>query len=221
MYSIVYYTANKPPPKLAEYCRKQIEKAKHPVAEIVCVTWQELGWGDQEIVTGVPASGGGLRNLFWQLLVGLRKARYDHVYLAEDDVLYPAGAFDWSITPHPLPGIYYNLNLCRMNSHGFWPTPQRVNSACAGHRKTLLQATDFKLDQIRRKERIRWSELGKDTNCDELVVDYCSVYPQVDVRWGGNLTGTRKAPGELYGDRVPFWGLHSEMMVKLGMEEKP
>jgi hypothetical protein len=222
-YSVIYYTAHKPHDKLAEAVRQSIEDAMSPEAELICVSWFPVKWerASTLIVTGErPPEMGGHENQFKQMLYGLQAATNDVCFLAEDDVLYPGGAWDWytGINQPQDSALAYNLNVWRMNEIGAWPTPQMVDSCCAGIKRILIEACQFKLAQIARGERIKWSELGKETPCDELVTLCKAQHPTIDIRWGGNLTGRREAPQGGNRIELPYWGSHAALCERVGIE---
>ena len=49
MYTILYYTANRPGPALATKVRELIDAARHPDSQTICVTHAPVDWGDVNV----------------------------------------------------------------------------------------------------------------------------------------------------------------------------
>ena len=213
-YSILYYTANRPKPELAEYVRSCIDAIREPESQTVCVTHDRVNWGDVEIVRGKVECG--LSDQYRQILAGIDACEHDTVFLAEDDVLYPPGHYEWRANGRRL--LAYDLHMCRMNELGFWPDFRQIDSGCCGSKRAIKEAAEWKLGELDAGRRVRWSELGAESPSTARTVDVSTKYPFLDVRWGGNLTGRREAREGKYHIKLPFWGEHKALAERIGLK---
>jgi hypothetical protein len=207
--SILYYTDNRVhqiAPKLAAMVRQCIDDARPKGSELIVVSQEEIAWGDVDAVVGTMPRC--LLSMYRQMLVGLRMAANDQVYMVEHDVLYPPHHFDGP----DVDGIGFNINCVRMTAAGYIPHQKPIGSGCMGTRDALIAAVEHRMEQIDRGERVKWSELGVGHMPHEV---YIGRFPFLDVRYGGNLTGDRAAAK--YASSVPYWGEHSELATKAGL----
>lgn len=100
--TIIYYTDGHVEDKIGNLARKYIAKADNP---IISVTQQPLDFGENICVGDI---GRSFKNIQTQILVGAFKTKTKYIALAEHDMLYPEGYFDW--LPPRDDTFYYNNN---------------------------------------------------------------------------------------------------------------
>lgn len=100
--TIIYYTDGSVSDVIGDLVRKYISKAKQP---IISVSQQPLDFGTNICVGKIGRSWKSIQS---QIMVGLLSAKTKYIALAEHDMLYPEGYFDW-IPPRD-DTFYYNKN---------------------------------------------------------------------------------------------------------------
>lgn len=215
MYSIIYYSANRPPEKLARCVRDQIDAARTIQSQVVCVSHRPIDWPRAKCIVR-PDAKPGLDDQFLQQLAGLEAASYPFCFFVEDDCLYPRGYFapakmQWQIC--------YDWNVWRMNANGAWPDARMIESGCCGQKSVLLAGIKFKLAERAAGRRVKWSEIGAESLLTPLVQRHDTERPYIDIRWGGNLTGMRDDPSKYQAD-IPYWGSHADVCERLGLTKQ-
>ena len=211
--SIVYYSNNHAARVLRRACFERLRQSGAD-KEIVVVAHEDedfFATADRVVVTGRQQRG--YSNLYYQMLRGLREARHDTAFLAEDDVLYPQGYFEFQ-----LPNRYrffYNVHNYVVNRKGFFAFDNRLTSNCAGDRELLALAVRQRLRFIRSGGTIKWAEPGVGGHDDFSDDVYRSPIPVLDVRHSRNLTGDRESSEYL--DRLDYWGQHRDLSASLGL----
>ncbi len=199
----IYYTHNVSDPKMLETCRIQIAKGI-PESQIICLSSIPVKFGKQNIVINLQ----GWMDLATKLLKGLEAQEADVIFFLEDDVLYHPSHFE--LTPPTDDKYYYNTNVWRVRkTDGFalWCDGLRQLSGLFGYKKVLLphfqkrykllkdfyeshdvnefnayvRAMGFEPGTHHRPERV------DDIPCEDLL----SKFPNIDIRHGTNVTGSR------------------------------
>jgi hypothetical protein len=226
MKGCVYYTDNRLDARLLAICQAQLARAFG--GEIVSVSLAPLAFGQNTVLARQPSAV----TLFTQILTGLEKSSADVVFLTEHDVLYHPSHFDFE-PPNPLI-YYYNVNNWR------WDYPRDRAITYDGLRSLsgLCAYRSLLLDHYRRRLRLieqnGWED-GRDPGwarkigyepgkkrkrggfADELMEDWRSEFPNVDIRHNRTLTppkvtleSFRHPPvnwQETTLDQIPGWNL--------------
>ena len=231
---IIYYTDNSLDEEFAKLFRQRILNAA-PDIPIISVSQKPIDFG-YNICVG--EMGRSLTMLWKQLLTALLYSRADVIYIIEHDVLYDSSHFDF--VPEDENCFYYNKNMWLVRTRdgrALWK-PSLCFSQYVCNRLILL-------DDI--MQRIKWCENGgvppmhngsydpgriRKKRPDERKIFGINVdkkwrlecfestgRPNIDVRHGKNLSGTRRfkprpedsATGHhsdrIYADAVPGWGV--------------
>lgn len=211
--SIVYYTDHVLHEDIAALCRAQLIRAAGD-REIVTVGLNAAcDFGEALIYTGQR----GVLTMHRQILAGLMHATGDTVFLAEHDVLYSPTHFDF--VPARDDTWYYNTHVW----HARWPDghcvfydAQQVSGLCAS-RYMLIGYYAARIEQIEREGHNRHYEPGlKQSVGAKAVENWRSPHPNIDIRHGGNLTGSKWSPADFRNpkyaigwreaDELPGWG---------------
>lgn len=212
MNSIVYYTNNILPHALWRRCWDQLQDVASG-HELIVVSRDPMPCANN-IVVGpkMPC----LTSMYEQILAGVQAATHDTVYLAEHDVLYPAGYFD---AERRGGRCYYNSNVIRMSVDGFYAyeqgrTPVQVLSQGSFARRDLERMARERVKRSRDGHRYTWAEF------DELPYEEVQhQFPAIDIRHGANLSGGRRAKAVRMSD--PYWGPHADLSAACGLTVQP
>lgn len=216
---VVYYSHNKGPARLLEYCLSDLhEKVAAANGHLVTVTHQPVTRGTFRLMF----TGGysGHLAIYRQILQGLSvipdKAA---VCLVEHDVLYPPNYFPelaaaLSVSPARL---VYNINNCGLNADGYFERPYgHLMSNLAGAKSILKSAIEQKIEETlaRPNRRPKWAEpgLGDDGHTLPNVKLVKCSQPVIDIRHGANFTGMREA--HHYFQNLDPWG-HADQFTAL------
>jgi hypothetical protein len=180
-YSVVYTTDNSPPGKIVKICRNILEDAVKFDTQVVEIRQE----------ASVRRS---LLAMFANVLSGLQQCEHETVFIAEQDVLYPADYFDYGPGRH---NVTYAVNSLFLLPDGFAARPSPAFSSCAGNRDFLIDAVYRKITEQCVRGKVLRSEI-------EPMVPRMSGQPTVDIRHGMNITGMRKAMSISTSD--PYWG---------------
>lgn len=215
---IIYYTDNQVPFKLGHMCREQIKRAGLP---IVSASLKPMNFGTN-IVLGLER---GYLAYHKQILAALEASTADIIFFCEHDVLYHPSHFEF--TPTKKDVYYYNFNWWRVRStdgHAIHYDTHQVNFICA-YRDLLI--AHYK-EKVRRIETSGFDmKMGFEPGCNtrkERVDDFkaetfISAFPNLDIRYGGNLTKSRWSQDQFINkgscqgwiessvDKIPGWNL--------------
>lgn len=197
MFSVIFYTNNNIENGIINYCLKNLETIVNKLSgELITVSWSPLEIG-KNIVTNLPREIGH-RNLFSQILEGIKEAEYDYIFLAEHDVLYPENHFQIQETSN------YNRNIYHLNRNGFFKTePVNFLSTLSGPKDEIEKLIKEKLDEC--DVGITWSEPIADFREGEL--------PILDIRHNKNFTGHRESKN--YSINIDLWGNYQKLWKQL------
>lgn len=190
MKKILYYTDNRLNNKLANLVRRQIKKSKLP---ILSVSLKPMNFGQNIHYKGKPS----YLTMFKQILTGLKASKADYIFMCEHDVLYHPSYFKFK---PPRKDIFYYNNNC----YKYKPKTGKVvgydchwlSQLCAA-RKILMEHYEKKLYLIEAKGEQLWARRFEPGTKKRIINDYdtewfYSEYPNIDIRHGKNLTGTRR-----------------------------
>jgi len=183
-FSVVYYSDERASGVLREYCLSVLYSAVRATG------------GEVVEMVGPRKYKKAHEDIYRKIIDGLRKAQSDDIYLAEDDVLYPAEHFqtDWGAK------IYYNLNVMVLNAHGFFPRHTALLSGLCGDKGSVWAAIEKKLQETEQSAGgPAWAE-------PDSTNQVFSSVPIVDIRHGSNLTGMREPKDGQYLQEIEHWG---------------
>ena len=150
--AIIYSTTCRLDPRVADVCRRQLRVAAEAAGvPIICVSQGPVHFGDERIDLG--PLGLSLESMFSQQVAGLGRAvelGAAWAFIAEHDVLYPEGFFDYG--PDGPAGrddlVFYQRHGYGCNSRGFWPWDEPLCSNLAGPTATLWAAFTYRLARL-------------------------------------------------------------------------
>lgn len=211
--SVVYYTDHALHPDIAALCRDQLIRSARG-CEIVTVGLNApADFGQALIYTGQR----GILAMHRQILLGLEQATGDRVFLCEHDVLYSPTHFDF--TPAQADTFYYNVHVWHTrypDGHSVFFDAQQVSGLCAS-RALLLDYYRARLEQLERSGFNGHYEPGLHQSVgSKRVENRWSLYPNLDIRHGANLTASKWSPDDFRNkkyaeswqeaDDLPGWG---------------
>lgn len=135
--------------------------------------------------------------MFTQILTGLLELNTDLVFLCEHDVLYHPSHFDF--VPPDLDKVYYNINTWKVDvgtGRAVTYVTKQTSGLCAD-RELLVEHYTKRLDLCRangftRRMGFEPGTHGRDERVDDLKSEvFVSLYPNIDLRHGHNLTESR------------------------------
>jgi hypothetical protein len=194
----VYYTDNRPIPKILKTCQDQIKKGF--TGRIVCVSLKPIDFG-LNIVLPLER---GYYAMFKQILAGLEALHTDIAFLVDHDVLYHPSHFEF--VPPRKDIYYYNQNVWRVRVSDGHALHYHFFSGCCAYTEFLLA---HYRERMRRIEELI-AKNGVCTTSDFLTMGFEagthhreeridkykaeiweSKYPNIDIRHKDNLTGSR------------------------------
>jgi hypothetical protein len=126
-----------------------------------------------------------------QILLGLKVATADHIFLCESDVLYHPSHFEFN---KPQPGkFHFNTNVWKWKWGSdlcIWTDDLEQLSAMSATRTTLLDFYSMRIDEIEKKGFDRHYEPPGDR------INYQSTIPNLCIRHSHNQTPTKWSPEE-------------------------
>ena len=199
--TVLYYTDGSLPPEFAAAVLEQLGRAagSTPIVQ----QRQPDDWPHNH------------ESIYRNIMAGLEQVQTPYVALAEHDVLYPEGYFDY----HPKKDVDYNINRwCLHADRGIY----------SRRREWAMSQIFARTDVLRRAitERLQVAATyAEDTDCFEpgkgeiehgltplSVRRFKSKHPTLDISGHGyNLTG-RKTPRSQIRDEVPYWGQAAEVL---------
>jgi hypothetical protein len=200
MKGIVYYTHNNIDERLRKLAQEWILKANLP---IVCVSLNEpVDFGENYVFKGEY----GYTSMFKQILLGLKLAKEDHIFMCEHDVLYHPSHFEF--TPPKNDTYYYNSNAFKYKLRGrvVCKYDCRWLSQLCASRELLIQHYEKKIKLIeagKTREAYGYEPgTGHSRHVDSFGFAYfASEYPNIDVRHGRNLSGNGRTKLEHFRDK--------------------
>lgn len=213
MPSIIYYTDFSAAEELLILCRDNLIAAARGLEIVTVGLNRRAGFGKELVIPGTR----GLVMYFTQILAGLEAANGTHVFMAEHDVLYHPSHFEF--VPARADTFYYNVNVWHArypDGHCVYYDAQQVSGLCAS-RALLLDFYRARLAQVLEQGPNRHYEPGlHQTVGGQLVESWESAYPNIDIRHGANLTGSKWSPADFRNSRyaagwqeadaLPGWG---------------
>ncbi len=203
---IIYFTDNELSEKIAKPVRDRLyEISQEDHLPIVCSSLKKMDFGVKNV--RFPSRKRGYVTMFKQILGALENSRDDIIFFCEHDVLYHSSHFDF--TPVDKNTFYYNQNVWFLRStdgHALHYDVNQVSGLC-GYREALITHYRERLAMVEKMEkefdevyfnkwirhmgfepmthnRIEWKNKFK---CET----WKSLYPNIDIKHGGNLTGQR------------------------------
>lgn len=205
---ILYYTDNvSAPDYIAEAVKKQLLKANLP---IISISQIPIDFGRNICIGPIGRSRISMTK---QVLLGLDNTNATIVFIAEHDVLYPPSHFDF--TPEDNNTLYFNQNMWRVRARD-------GTNFKSGYNGAMSQLAGLKW-HIRERfiERLDYFTTGKPLlgmqgfnwykTTPPGISPWCkfgswiSPVPTLDLRHGGNLTGSRRFDMKESGT-IPGWG---------------
>lgn len=214
----VYYSHNQLPDRLRDVCLNEITR----VGEIICAdlvavvaeridTDQAKKW--TQLVCDVNENP--VMDISNRVLTGCLASTADYIALIEHDVLYPNDYLvhaPWNLIEDG--DFWYDVNTYRVNADGFFPHGGKLMSCCVARRDVLINHFVKRIKFLEAGNKFKWGEPGKDMQGEyPLAYSYQGVTPVLDIRWGGNLTGTRKS--QSYQKKINGWMEHCELWNEL------
>ena len=222
---IIFYTDNQLGIKIAHKVQHQLGKMKLP---IVSASLKPMSFGSNVYL---PLKRSYL-TMFKQIYAAIEASETEVIFFCEHDVLYHPSHFDF--TPAKEDVWYYNENVWKLNAengHCIHYDCKQV-SGIAVYRKTALAHYKKRLEILEEKVKtlneqdfnryIRAMGFEPGThNRNERVDDskseaWNSLFPNVDIRHGKNLTSTRwrkdqfrsqrSCPNWQEAEEIPGWG---------------
>jgi len=213
--AIVYYTDNRLDAALGDYCRNQLRRRAGNIP-IICISQEPMAFGEFPFCVG--KIGRSSASIFMQIMSGAHLAKNMNIpwlFLAEHDVLYPPGYFDY--TP-PGPGIVcYQRHVYNVNDRGFWRADRPLMSGLCCDSETLEAAMRQRYENTRAGQRFSRSEPGTLLEDPYPMLTYHLARPMLDIRHGNNFTGGR-ASRDGYQSTLEYWGPHAELWRRLGLK---
>lgn len=215
---LLYYTCLTHNPVIEQMCRENILSIKGD-RELVSVSrGAPISFGENLVVYGERSS----LTMHQQVLAGLQHMHSDAVFLIENDVLYHPSHFH--ITP-PQDTFCYNTNVWKVrypDGLAVWTDNLQQTSGLCARRETLLYYYAMRVAQITKEGSNRHYEPGlKQSVGSRHVKNWLSMYPNLDIRHGGNLTKSKWKPSDFRNPqyaqgwreahRVEGWGDISEL----------
>jgi len=231
---IIYYTDNKLDKNIASFCFENLLKVCG-IIPIVLVSQKRTSFLYKgEIIVGDKSKS--RQSMFEQIQSGLQVAKRiyqpDIVFMAEHDILYSKGYFDF-IPPDNL--IFYYAN------NKYWMDDSKfVDCMSARHLSVLACNFNLLLSHINwRLYRMQYLNMKKggltksEPGCSEVSQKFNTLKdptgenqyryltpPCVDIRHGNNLSKVnldeyiKKYGNKIY-DTIPYWGNHTKLKEKM------
>lgn len=216
--TIIFLTANEVPEKWAEFHKNILLGYNLPV---ITISRKPLDWGTN-ILDTKPKT---ISNIYYQMLVGAKKATTPFVAIVEDDTLYPVGHFDF----RPQEDTFaYNINRFNLFTWGhpvyFWK--DRIsNSTLIAPRKLMIEALSERFKKYPQGTPDRYTgELGRPLIEKRLglirrkiiMFESDDSIVRIDHEFGIDVLakGHRKGLGPLKCYDIPHWGCARDLIKK-------
>jgi hypothetical protein len=197
-FTAVYCSHLKEPAGLLSFCLKtSIAAVRKAGGELLAVTKYPVAEVHTNILVDEPKPS--QLAYYRQMLTGFKAARTEIVMLCEHDVLYPASHFEMlaeRIYSFP-DAVHYNCNIWHLCKDGYFRVDPSAtfNSTMGGTRDHMIRAYGAKLAEAEASpnQSAAWSEPRAE---DWPVMQHHLPDSVLDVRWGANWTGSRKAAND-------------------------
>ena len=182
---IIFYTANDLNLKIAHAVQNQLRRiSKEKNIPIVSCSLKPMPHFGKNIHIPLPR---GKFAYFTQILTALENSDAEIIFMAEHDVLYHPGHFDF--VPPQKDKFYYNLNWQRVrlddSKTRHWDANQ-VSMLCA-YRKLLIEHYRQKIMEIEKNDSFGRSYEPAGRN-KSLYETWQSEQPNIDIRHSGTMT---------------------------------
>ncbi len=200
----VYYTDNSIEDSFAETIRNRLKLSAGDIP-IVWVSQKPIPESPNIVVGDIGRSH---CSIAIQVLTGLQAMPCDVIYLAEHDVIYHPSHFD--CRPKKKDKYYYNHNFWRLRSSdgtsAFKLRKARAMSQLVAFRSLLIAHFIKRVEREKSGKIFHRLEPGTERGRFGTV-KFCSEWPNIDIRHGGNLTTQLKFGSKyILADGVPGWG---------------
>ena len=219
---LIYYSDCTLDEKIATTVRDQLLSiSQEKGIPIVSATLKKMDFGVKNI--HFPSLKKGYPAMFKQIVAALEHSTAQIIFFCEHDVLYHPTHFDF--TPPDKNTFYYNQNVWFLRTTDGHALHYDVNqlSGLAGYREALLTHFRERYEKIEKEgfsrrmgfepmthNRINWKNVFK-------METWKSLYPNIDIRHAGNVTGQRWKKGEFRNQNllkgwiesdseIPGWG---------------
>jgi hypothetical protein len=200
-FSVVYYSNNSIDKKILDYCLDSLTNQLKLIAkaELILVTWESIPNQENNLLW--EKSSCPYRNIYGQISLGLSSAKYNTIFLAEHDVLYPDSHFDLRNCQEIQEGkIVFNSNVYHLTKSGIFKA-QGCNflSTLVSDKNILAGGIRAKLRELNSTGQVLWCE-------PEGINGYKRIEgkdPVLDIRHTRNLTGTRES--DSYIEKIAMW----------------
>ncbi len=190
---LLYYTCNTHDRKIEMAARRNLLRVCNGY-EVGCVSRQPTDFGNWNVVVDLPY---GAETLHKQILAGLEVFQgTDVIFFCENDVLYHPSHFDFVPPRNDI--FYYNTNIWKVRSydgHAIWTDDLQQTSGLCANRDFLFEYYTKRIERISKWGFDRHFEPGPKTG-NYRTSNWCSTYPNIDIRHGKNLTKSKWSPDE-------------------------
>jgi len=221
--TIIYYTPNL---KHKEFAKKIRESLLVTIGNtpLISVSQKPLKFGHNICVGEI---GRSYRNVYKQMLAGVKEAKTDYVGMAEDDTLYSPLHFNKAFYP-PMNAFGYNMcrwSVCTWLKPPVYSITNRLcNSNLVAPRKLLIELIEKRLAKYpegKKEPSALWSEPGKQDGkygLGEYKIHQYMTTPVVSFIHPETLAyeylGTRKRINPIRAYNIPYWGSVKKLMEK-------
>lgn len=200
---IVYYTDCRLDQTIMQTCQRHILQNING-HRLVSVSLKPIDFGENIVIQAER----GYLTMFRQILAGLEAIDAEIVFLAEHDVLYAPGYFDF--VPPDKDKFYYNTNVWHVRSsdgHALYYTAKRLSQICAyrdvllGHFQRRVDNTEAKFKELGdcreyrnwiRRQGFEPGTHNRSERVDDLQSDvWIAKIPNLDIKHECNLTPAR------------------------------
>lgn len=186
--AIIYYSNNLIAAELMKSVQDTIAVTS---LEIISVTQQPIDFGKNIVVGKQPREP---RSIFYQMLIACENTDADIVYMAEHDVLYGIGHFDF-MPPDMSKTAYYDTNIYIKDSNGYYRRQGNPLSMCVCPRIPLIENLRLRLDKIKHGEIIPKAEIAVHSwETGWIKKEYSCDNPSIDVRHNQNFCRVKTKP---------------------------
>lgn len=186
---IIYYTCNTHNQRIDDMCREQLLKAANGIPIVSVSLNKDIHFGDKRIIVEGKRSPEMMHK---QVLIGLRAATSDIIYLCESDVMYPPSHFNF--TPEEKGVFYYNTNVWKyhtdLKKYTWTDGLEQVSGMCSD-RVSALEFYERRNKDIEDNGFDGHYEAGKKTG--EVSKTWLSAVPLICIRHENNITKTKKS----------------------------
>ena len=193
--TILYYTANTIPEKMAHRIRRHLHGIAHPFGiPIISVSQKPISLGRNICLGGI---GVGIYNIYVQILEAAKSADTEYVACCEDDCLYNIHHFKH----RPANDTFaYNTNKWFVNPKFFFHRPRCGMCMCVVSRQLLIDTLEERFRMYPTKESAddhlhKWGEPGRKEKMSGLpevkLERYATDLPTLVINHKGGVGGRR------------------------------